>query len=83
MLSQAILNGIVAYFRDAPPPGTLMALHAGQPPRGATKHVVVSGDTLSDIASRYRVSVGAIRRHNRLAGDRIRVGQVLQIPATG
>lgn len=83
VLSQAILNGIVAYFRDAPPPGTLMALHAGQPPRGATKHVVVSGDTLSDIASRYRVSVGAIRRHNRLAGDRIRVGQVLQIPATG
>ncbi|MDH4030498.1 MAG: LysM peptidoglycan-binding domain-containing protein [Chromatiales bacterium] len=42
--------------------------------------MIVRGDTLSDIASRYSVSLRALRRHNGIKGDRIRIGQVLQIP---
>ena len=38
------------------------------------------GDTLSEIAERYNVSMSAIRSANKISGNRIRVGQTLQIP---
>jgi len=43
-------------------------------------HRVRSGDTLTTIARRYRVSVTELRRANRLRGDRIRIGQQLRVP---
>ncbi|MCH8262811.1 MAG: LysM peptidoglycan-binding domain-containing protein, partial [Proteobacteria bacterium] len=39
------------------------------------------GDTLSGIAQRYKVSMNTLRDSNRLKSDKIRVGQVLNIPA--
>jgi N-acetylmuramoyl-L-alanine amidase len=42
--------------------------------------VISRGDTLSEIAQRYKVSTAAIRRANKLTNDRIRVGQTLSIP---
>jgi LysM repeat protein len=36
---------------------------------------------LSEIAERYHVSMAAIRAANKLASDKVRVGQKLQIPA--
>lgn len=46
------------------------------------EHVINSGDTLSGIASRYRVSLTALRAENGLQeNDMIRAGQVLTIPA--
>ena len=78
-LASAITRGIRNYFITNPPPGTLLA--SGQTGSGgAVEHVIVRGDTLSDIASRYSVSLRALRRHNGIKGDRIRIGQVLQIP---
>lgn len=45
-------------------------------------HRVRSGETLSNIAERYRTSVGAIVRANRIRSvNRIRPGQRLRIPA--
>lgn len=46
-------------------------------------HVVASGDTLSGIAARYGVSVGALVAANRLAGERatLRIGQRLTVPS--
>ena len=44
---------------------------------------VVSGDTLSIIASRHRTSVPAIKRINKLSGDTIYTGQKLMIPMPG
>lgn len=44
-------------------------------------HTVVSGDTLSGLASRYGSSVAAIRSANNLRNDMIRVGQELLIPS--
>ena len=38
------------------------------------------GDTLSEIAERYNVSMSDIRVANKLANDRVRVGQTLRIP---
>jgi len=78
-LASAITRGVRNYFITNPPPGTLLA--SGQTGSGGpVEHVIVRGDTLSDIASRYSVSLRALRRHNGIKGDRIRIGQVLQIP---
>lgn len=70
-VAQALLAGIRAYFRDNPPPGTLLARR---------EHRIAKGDTLSDIARRYEVSVDTLRVANGLAGDRLRAGEVLYIP---
>jgi N-acetylmuramoyl-L-alanine amidase len=44
------------------------------------RHVIARGETLSEIAERYRVSSASIRRTNSLRTDVLRVGQVLTIP---
>ncbi len=49
--------------------------------RGAGReHVVVSGNTLSVIASAYKTSVKSIKKANNLKSDSIYVGQKLFIP---
>lgn len=74
MLAKALLNGVREYFTKNAPPGTLYAMKARQ-------HVIASGDTLSEIAQRYHVSMASIRSENRLSGDSVKIGQVLKIPA--
>jgi membrane-bound lytic murein transglycosylase D len=44
-------------------------------------HQVKSGQTLSGIARRYGTTVEAIRRRNKLSGQRVRSGQNLVIPS--
>jgi len=73
-MSAAVLKGIRAYFTKYAPPGTLYA---------ARRHIIARGDTLSEIAHQYRVSVASLRNVNQLHGDTVRVGQVLRIPAAG
>lgn len=46
-------------------------------------HTVVAGDTLSVLAQRYGTTVQAIQQANQLTTDIIRVGQRLNVPATG
>jgi LysM repeat protein len=46
----------------------------------ATAHRVGKGDTLSEIAQKYRVSVASLKTANRLRGKEIKRGQVLKIP---
>jgi N-acetylmuramoyl-L-alanine amidase len=43
-------------------------------------HHVARGETLSEIAERYRVSAASLRRSNSLKTDSVRIGQVLTIP---
>jgi lysozyme len=46
------------------------------------RHTVRSGDTLSSIASTYRVSTASIQRSNTLVNpDRLKIGQVITIPS--
>lgn len=80
-LARAITRGVSRYFKDAPPPGTLLAkLERDSRPR---EHVIARGETLSVIAQRYQVKLAHLRTANRIRNDRrIRVGQVLQIPET-
>ena len=130
-LAAAIARGIMNYFYDAPPDGSLLAyqkengivpgsyvvqkgdslseiaarfnvglnelksinglssniIHIGQElrlPGGVdlrvTEHRIQSGETLSEIAQRYSVSLTNLRRANNLQNDHILVGQVLKIP---
>ena len=71
-LSKAILRGVKRYFSRSPPPGTLFASH---------QYIASQGDTLSQIASRYGVTLTAIKTANNLNNDLLQVGQVLRIPA--
>ena len=73
-VARAILDGILHYFDRNPPRGTAYG--------AARRHTIVRGDTLSEIAVRYRVSVERLRAANRLDGSAIRVGDVLRIPAS-
>jgi N-acetylmuramoyl-L-alanine amidase len=79
-LAEAILAGIKAYFRKYPTAGPSTTVTTAG---GARSHVIQPGDTLTDIARRYGVSLSALRGANRLEGDHIRVGQTLRIPEEG
>ena len=81
-MARAIHDGIVDYFRDNPPPDSYLA--ANPPPyrESAVRHVIARGDTLSEIALRYNVSLSVLKRFNGLSSDTIRIGQVLTIPVS-
>ena len=70
-LAKAMLSGVRDYFDNHPPPGTL---------RVARKHTIKRGDTLSDIAAAYQVSLNSLRGFNSLKSDTLRVGDTLRIP---
>lgn len=79
-LARALSAGIINYFFDNPPPGTYLAMNPDLTPREPMRHAVASGETLSQIAERYRVSLSRLMNSNALNSDRIRIGQVLMIP---
>jgi N-acetylmuramoyl-L-alanine amidase len=70
-MASAILNGVRGYFSKFPPVGTRIAMK---------QHVIARGDTLSEIAERYNVSMEHLRDANDLKSDTLHVGQVLRIP---
>jgi len=75
-LAQAMLTGIRNYFRVNAPKGTLLA-------QAKRRHRISRGETLSEIAQRYQVSVPHLRRTNGLRGDHLNVGDTLNIPVSG
>lgn len=79
-LADAILAGITNYFYTNPPPDTQIAMNIKRSPETQVQHVIVRGDTLSEIAQRYNVSMNAIKAANNLSGNRLRIGQTLHIP---
>jgi len=78
-LAKALRDGIVDYFAANPPQGSYFAARTPDPPQPAV-HRVVRGETLSEIAERYRVSTANLRRTNSLKSDSVRIGQALTIP---
>lgn len=75
-LADAMMTGIRKYFKRFPPQGTLLAKTSPK------RHRIHRGETLSEIAEQYSVSLKKLRAANQLSGDRIRIGQVLTIPRT-
>ena len=71
-LASAMLRGIKGYFASYRPSSMIAQ---------AQVHTVRRGETLSEIAQQYGVSVGLLRQANDLSGSNIRIGAELQIPA--
>ncbi|HET7314640.1 MAG TPA: N-acetylmuramoyl-L-alanine amidase [Salinisphaera sp.] len=70
-LAAAMLRGIKGYFASYRPSTYIAA---------EQEHRVRSGDTLSEIAQVYGVSVSALRQYNEMNGSVLRIGQMLKIP---
>lgn len=80
-LAAAIVDGVDSYFRASPPPGSLYAENNQRLRNKGSRYVVGRGETLRTIAERHGVSTAQLRAANQLASERLRVGEVLQIPA--
>ena len=78
-MANAIYQGLVKYYADSPPVGTLLAKNDGNIEQS---YVIARGDTLSEIAARYNTSVRKIVRHNKMKSSSIRVGQKILIPSS-
>ncbi|MEZ5489336.1 MAG: N-acetylmuramoyl-L-alanine amidase [Gammaproteobacteria bacterium] len=80
-LADAIVQGVKSYFYESPPPGSLVAWQKenGVAPESYT---VRRGDSLSEIAARFGVSLAGLKADNGLRGDVIHVGQTLKIPTS-
>lgn len=73
-IARSIVKGVQGYFYENAPADSLVAQLRAQ------EHVIRSGDTLSGIASRYRVRLSDLRDVNSLNSDQLRIGQKLKIP---
>jgi N-acetylmuramoyl-L-alanine amidase len=83
-LARGIAQGVMNYFYDAPPQGSLVAWQKanGIVPMPGT-YRVKRGDSLSVIAQRYNVSLAALKAANSISSNTIHVGQELTIPGVG
>lgn len=69
-IARSIHNGIKDYFATRKPQSIQLAAHT---------HKIARGETLSEIAQHYGVSLKTIREANDLRGNTIRAGQTLKI----
>ena len=83
-MARAIYEGIKSHFWNKPPAYTYVAYakNGGDKQSVQRHYQVVSGDTLSVIASRHGIALNVLRKTNDLKGDKIRIGQVLRIPTS-
>ena len=76
-LANAIYKAVDSYFIENTPQGTLLAATT------LKKHKVRSGESLSLLAQRYKISVAKIKSANNLKSNVLRIGQTLKIPRAG
>lgn len=82
-LADAIVQGVMNYFYERPPEGTLVAWQKANNQGPDRQYVVQRGDSLSLIAQRHNVNVSQLRAANSLRGDVVQLGQTLTIPGGG
>lgn len=74
-LASSIFRGLKSYLKHHTTQDAVQANNIKK-----DKHTIKYGETLSEIAVRYSVSIDSLRRTNALSTNRIRVGQKLIIP---
>ncbi len=79
-LANAIFKGVKNSMQSRPPDGSYLAWVKQGKSDEAKTHVIERGDTLSEIAERYRVPFRKLKDFNGLRNDTIRLGQTLKIP---
>ena len=87
-MAEAIFEGITRYMHKNPPAGSFLAWKNSGRARDKGKserlvtYVIERGDTLLQIADRYRVNFENLKKLNGLSSNRIMTGQILKIPAS-
>lgn len=76
-LANAIFKAVDNYFIENTPKGTLLASISMK------QHKVRSGESLSVLSQRYKISVVTIKSVNKLKSNVLRIGQTLKIPRAG
>lgn len=79
----ALTESITQWFYERPPQGTWVAWQKANGGIIPATYTVKRGDSLSEIAERYSVSMAQLKAANKLDGNGIRIGQVLTIPGAG
>lgn len=79
-LANAIFVGVKTSMQANPPAGSYLAWVKQARGSDAVTHVIERGDTLSQIAFRYRVNFKLLKDFNGLRSDIIHIGQKLKIP---
>ena len=80
-IAAAIFEGIKRYFEKSPPANTFVAWRK----QNAGKRMTIEvkrGDTLSEIAARYGLSLQALKELNGLETNVIHLGQKLEVPVS-
>ncbi len=70
----------VVFPTAAPPTAEQPTEAPAQAVAAAAEHVVVSGDTLSTLAARYKTSIAALQLANDLVDQNVRAGARLKLP---
>lgn len=78
-LAVAVARGVDSYFREYAVEGTLVHWQTTNGYR-ETIYEIRRGDTLSEVAKRFELSMTTLKSYNGLKNDRIRVGQKIKIP---
>lgn len=81
-MAEAIFYGVKRYMDANPPAGSYLAWKRQEGSDKLESYRIVSGDTLSGIANKYRVSAEVLKQVNGLNSDTIQIGQVLKIPTS-
>jgi len=76
-LAKAIFTAVDNYFIENTPQGTLLAATTMK------NHKVRSGESLSVLSQRYKISIATIKSVNKLKSNVLRIGQTLKIPRAG
>ena len=80
-IAAAIFEGIKRYFEKSPPANTFAAWRK----QNADQRMIIEvkrGDTLSEIAARYGLSLQALKELNGLETNVIHLGQKLEVPVS-
>ncbi len=82
-IAHAIYRGVDSHFRQTPPPGTLLSYQQSSKLAALPRtYKVQKGDTLSAIALKNQITVSQLRKANHLQSDNVKIGQIIQIPAS-
>lgn len=76
-IANAIYIAVNDYFTSNPPDGTLLAATR------IKEHRLRSGESLSIVAQRYKVSIDELIKTNNLKSSSVKIGQILKIPSAG
>ena len=82
--ADAVVEGITHWFYERPPRGSLIAWQQANPqqPRLDVSYTVKRGDSLSELADQFGVTMTSLKFANEMHTSSIQVGQILTIPGT-